>query len=46
MGTYNSAVITNGGQSMIAQAVAGASLEFTTLKHQITHTPPERILQR
>lgn len=32
MGTYNSAVITNGGQSMIAQAVAGASLEFTTIK--------------
>lgn len=32
MGTYNRAVITNGGQSMIAQAVAGASLEFTTIK--------------
>lgn len=32
MGTYNSAVITNGGQSMIAQAVAGASLEFTIIK--------------
>lgn len=32
MGTYNSAVITNSGQSMIAQAVAGASLEFTTIK--------------
>lgn len=32
MGTYNSAVITNGGQSMIAQAVAGASLEFTVIK--------------
>ena len=32
MGTYNSAVITNGGQSMIAQAVAGASLEITTIK--------------
>ena len=32
MGTYNSAVITNGGQSMIAQAVAGTSLEFTTIK--------------
>lgn len=32
MGTYNSAVITNGGQSMIAQAVVGASLEFTTIK--------------
>ena len=32
MGTYNSAVITNGGQSMIAQSLAGASIEFTTIK--------------
>lgn len=32
MGTYNSAVITNAGQAMIAQSFAGSDLRFTTVK--------------
>lgn len=32
MGTYNSAVITNAGQAMIAQSFAGSDLRFTTIK--------------
>lgn len=32
MGTYNSAVITNAGQAMIAQSFVGSDLRFTTVK--------------
>ena len=32
MGIYNSAVITNTGQALLAQSVAGNDLKFTTVK--------------